>query len=151
MFSSPDEVTDVLIIGSGFAGLAAAIEAHNAGATVLIIEKMYAPGGNSIISDGGIAAAGTKLQKKYGIEDSPGLMYRDMLKAALSLNYPDLVRELTEHSNEVFQWTIDYLRVEYLDRVDIFGGHSVPRCYTPVGVSGSTIIKRQLCYTTVII
>ena len=59
-----DEIADVVIIGSGFAGLTAAIEAHNYGASVIILEKMNAPGGNSIISDGGIAAAGTIFQKK---------------------------------------------------------------------------------------
>ena len=42
MFSDWDEITDVLIIGSGFAGLAAAIEACNAGASVIILEKMHA-------------------------------------------------------------------------------------------------------------
>lgn len=140
----PDEITDVAVIGSGFAGLAAAIEAYNAGASVIILEKMSAPGGNSIISDGGIAAAGTEMQKKLGITDSPELMYQDMLKAGLSINYPDLVRQVTEHSNVVLQWTIDYLGVEYMDRLDIFGGHSVPRCLTPVRVSGATIIKQQL-------
>ncbi|MFC1930178.1 flavocytochrome c [Chloroflexota bacterium] len=139
-----DEVTDVIVIGSGFAGLAAAIEACNAGASVIILEKMSAPGGNSIISDGGIAAAGTEIQKKFGIKDSPKLMYQDMLKAGLGINYPDLVRQVTEKSNEVLQWTIDYLSVKYMDRLDIFGGHSVPRCLTPVGVSGSAIIKQQL-------
>lgn len=139
-----DEITDVVIIGSGFAGLAAAIEAHNGGASVIILEKMSSPGGNSILSDGGIAAAGTAMQKKAGIEDSPELMYRDMLKAGLGLNHPELVREVTERSNEVFQWSIDYLGVEYLYRVDTFGGHSAPRCYTPIGVSGSKIIKRQI-------
>jgi len=144
MFSDRDEITDILIIGSGFACLAAAIEACNAGASVVILEKMHAPGGNSIISDGGIAAAGTEMQRKSGIKDSPSLMYRDMLKAGLSINYPDLVRQVTEKSNEVLQWSIDYLGVQYMDRIDIFGGHSVPRCYTPVGVSGSAIIKRQL-------
>ncbi|MFC1953445.1 flavocytochrome c [Chloroflexota bacterium] len=144
MFSEQDDVTDVLIIGSGFAGLTAAIEAHNAGATVVILEKMHAPGGNSIISDGGIAAAGTKMQKTIGIEDSFELMFEDMLKAGLYLNHPELVRELVKQSNEVFQWSIDYLGIEYMDRVDIFGGHSVPRCYTPIGVSGSTIIRKQL-------
>ncbi|MFC1920376.1 flavocytochrome c [Chloroflexota bacterium] len=139
-----DEIADVVIIGSGFAGLTAAIEAHNYGASVIILEKMAAPGGNSIISDGGIAAAGTSFQKKEGIEDSPDIMYDDMLKAGLGLNHPELVREVTEKSNEVFQWSIDYLGVQYLDRVDTFGGHSRPRCYTPEGVSGSSIIKQQL-------
>ena len=144
MYSDWDEITDVVVIGSGFAGLAAAIEVTNAGASVIILEKMNAPGGNSIISDGGIAAGGTEMQKKSGIIDSPELMYRDMLKAGLSINYPELVRQVTEKSSEVLQWSIDYLGVEYMDRLDIFGGHSVPRCLTPVGVSGSAIIKKQL-------
>jgi len=138
-----DEIADVVVIGSGFAGLTAAIEARNAGASVIILEKMKAPGGNSVISDGGIAAAGTLMQEKAGIKDSPELMYSDMLKAGLGLNYPELVREVAEKSNEVLQWSIDYLGVKYLDRVDQFGGHSVPRCYTALKVSGSTIIKQQ--------
>jgi flavocytochrome c len=139
-----DEIADVVVIGSGFAGLTAAIEARNAGASVIIIEKMKAPGGNSIISDGGIAAAGTLMQEKAGIKDSPELMYSDMLKAGLGLNHPELVREVVEKSNEVLQWSIEYLGVKYLDRVDEFGGHSVPRCYTALKVSGSTIIRQQL-------
>jgi len=144
VFSSWDEITDVVVIGSGFAGLAAAIETRNAGASVIILEKMSAPGGNSIISDGGIAAAGTKIQERFGIKDSSELMYQDMLKAGLGMNYPELVRQVTDKSNEILQWTINYLGVEYIDRLDIFGGHSVPRCLTPVGVSGATIIKQQL-------
>jgi flavocytochrome c len=144
MFSRWDETTDVVVLGSGFAGLAAAIEAYNAGVSVVIFEKMDAPGGNSIISDGGIAAAGTEMQKKLGIKDSAELMYRDMLKAGLSLNHPELVHKVTEKSNEILQWSIKYLGVHFMDRIDIFGGHSVPRCYTPVGVSGSAIIKQQV-------
>ncbi len=139
-----DEAVDVVVVGGGFAGLAAAIEARNGGALVTILEKMKAPGGNSIISDGGITAAGTPLQERDGIADSPELMYEDMLKAGLGLNHPDLVRIVAESSNEVFQWTIDYLGVEYMDRVDQFGGHSVPRCYTALNITGATIIKRQL-------
>jgi len=139
-----DETVDVVVVGGGFAGLAAAIEAKNGGASVTILEKMKAPGGNSIISDGGIAAAGSPMQEREGIIDSPELMYEDMLKAGLGLNHPDLVRIVAESSNEVLQWTVDYLGVEYMDRVDQFGGHSVPRCYTALDITGSTIIKRQL-------
>lgn len=139
-----DETVDVLVVGSGFAGLAAAIEARRAGASVTILEKMNGCGGNSIISDGGIAAAGTLMQEKHGIADSAELMYEDMIKAGLGLNHPDLTRQVAERSNEVFQWSIEYLGVEYMDRVDQSGGHSVPRCYTPLTISGSAIIKRQL-------
>jgi succinate dehydrogenase/fumarate reductase flavoprotein subunit len=88
-----DEVADIIVIGSGFAGLSAAIEARNAG---------------------------------------------------LGINYPELVRVVAEKANDAFEWSSDYLGVEYIDRVDVFGGHSVPRCYTAKNISGATIIKKQV-------
>ncbi len=137
-----NDTYDVVVVGAGFAGLAAAIEASNSGASVVVLEKMHAPGGNSTISDGGVAAAGTYLQAQLGIDDSPDLMYRDMLQAGLGLNHPALVREVASRSAEALQWSMDYLGVEYLERVDQFGGHSVPRCYTPIGVSGSSMVRQ---------
>ena len=139
-----DEEADIIVIGSGFAGLAAAIEAKNAGSSVMVLEKMKGYGGNSTISDGVMAAAGTSMQADIGIEDSAQLMYADMLQAGLGLNHPELVRTLTEKSNDVLQWTIEYLGVKYLHRVDQFGGHSVARCYTTHNRSGSAIIKQLL-------
>ena len=93
-----DEAADILVIGSGFAGLAAAIEAKNAGSSVIIIEKMKGYGGNSTISDGVMAAAGTPMQAKAGIDDSAELMYKDMIRAGLGLNHPDLVRTVADNS-----------------------------------------------------
>ncbi len=139
-----DMTVDVLIVGSGFAGLTAAIEARQHGLDVLIIEKMKNVGGNSIISDGGIAAPDTHLQHKHGIIDSKELMYQDMLHAGMGLNHRDLLLTLVSHAKSAFEWTIDLLDVPYLDRVDIFGGHSIARCYTPEGVSGSTIITKMM-------
>ncbi|MFW5861581.1 MAG: flavocytochrome c [Spirochaetota bacterium] len=139
-----DETFDVIVVGAGFAGLTAAIEASNAGARVVVLEKMKAPGGNSIISDGGVAAAGTRLQEQHGIEDSPELFYNDMLKAGLGLNHPGLLRVLTQNAAEAFRWSEEYLGVEYMDRVDRFGGHSVNRCYAAAGITGATIIRVML-------
>ncbi|MBU3129319.1 flavocytochrome c [Clostridium tagluense] len=140
--NSWDEVTDIVVIGSGFAGLTAAIEARNAGTSVIILEKMKAIGGNSIISDGGIAASETKIQKKFNISDSKDMMYADMLNAGDLINYPELVRVVVDNANDAFEWSQEYLGVEYLDRVDQFGGHCVPRCYTAKNISGATIIKK---------
>ncbi len=139
-----DEETDVVVIGSGLAGLAAAIEAGAAGSSVVILEKMKGFGGNSTISDGVVAAAGTPMQAESNIVDTPRRMYDDMVKAGLGLNQPELVRILTEQSSEALQWTIDVLGVKYRDRIDQFGGHSVPRCFTTHNHSGSAIIKQQL-------
>lgn len=139
-----DLETDVVVVGSGFAGLAAAIEARLAGCSVMVLEKMKGFGGNSTISDGCVAAAGTDFQSEAGIEDSPELMYQDMLAAGLGLNQPELVRIVTRKSNETFEWTRDFLEVEYQERVDRFGGHSLARSHATINRSGSDIIKQQL-------
>jgi len=135
---------DGLIIGSGFAGLSAAIEASQLGKNVLIIEKMKTAGGNSVISDGRIAAPNTDLQRSHGIKDSMSLMAKDMINAGLGLNDPILLNTMVENVKAAFDWTKNTLGVPYIDRVDIFGGHSVPRCYTPEGISGRTILKKML-------
>ena len=83
-----DENTDVVVIGSGLAGLAAAIEAATAGVEVVVFEKMKITGGNTRISDGALAAPGNYLQVKAGVEDSPDLFADDMVKAG-----PDRGRE----------------------------------------------------------
>ncbi len=135
---------EIIVIGSGFAGLAAAIEAAEAGRSVIVLEKMMAFGGNSAISDGGIAAPETDYQANAGIVDSPDLMYSDMLAAGEGLNYPELARVVADNAKDAFLWSRDSLGVKYMNRVDIFGGHSVPRCYTPELISGLSLIKNQL-------
>lgn len=132
---------DLIIIGSGFAGMTCAIEATRLGLHVLVIEKMAKIGGNSIISDGGIAAPDTDLQRTRKIEDSPERMAQDMLEAGQYRNDLSLVRLITTRAKDAFEWTRSVLSVNYLDRVDYFGGHFVPRCYSPEGLTGRTMIK----------
>lgn len=139
-----DETFDVVIVGSGFAGLAAAIEAHDAGATVKIIEKMATPGGNSWINGGQVATAGSALQKAQGIVDSPDLMYHDMLAAGLQLNYPALARAVAEQSNAAVEWTMQRLGAAYKDHINTMGGHSVPRVLQTANGHGSEIVGKQI-------
>ena len=139
-----DEEIDVIVVGSGLAGLAAAIEASLVGCSVIVLEKMKGFGGNSTISDGSMAAAGSDMQAKAGINDSSERMANDMIKAGLGLNHPDLVNTVAEHSVEAFTWTRDFLGVQFQDSVDQFGGHSVPRAHTTLHRSGADIIKQQL-------
>jgi len=138
-----DYETDVVVIGSGFAGLAAALEAHNAGAKVMILEKMKMPGGNSIINGGLIAAAGSAAQKKDGIKDSPEKMFQDMLKAGRGLSHPDLARMVAEQSNDTFEWTIK-IGAKYREKPLQLGGHSVARTFRTNNSSGSGIVQPML-------
>jgi flavocytochrome c len=139
-----DEQTDVIIIGSGLAGLAAAIEATAAGCAVVICEKMKITGGNTRISDGGLAAPGNYLQKQRGVEDSPERFVDDIMNAGLGLNHPELVQIVAEQGAEAIDWTRDELGVKYLDQLDRFGGHTAARSVTTRSHSGKDIIKAQV-------
>jgi flavocytochrome c len=138
-----DETYDVVIIGSGFAGLAAALEAKKAGASVAILEKMRTPGGNSIINGGVISAAGSPLQADKGIKDSPDLLMADMITTGQGLNDPALVKIVAESSIATVMWTINELGVRYKDGLTQEGGHSVPRMYSTYNQSGSAIVNQQ--------
>jgi flavocytochrome c len=139
-----DESADVIVIGSGFAGLAAAYEARKAGASVLVLEKMRTPGGNSIINGGIIAAAGNPIQKEKGIADSPELLMSDMITVGQGLNHPELVEIVAAESVSTVMWTISELGVKYKDGLTQEGGHSVPRMYSTHNQRGSPIVLQQL-------
>ena len=108
-----DAEYDVIVIGSGFAGLAAALEARKDCSSIIVLEKMRVPGGNSAISGGLVAAAGSPLQRAVGIKDSPELMAADMLRAGMDLNQTELVRIVAEQSAEALRWTIEELGIRY--------------------------------------
>lgn len=140
-----DATYDVIVIGSGFAGLAAALEAKKADANVVVLEKMVTPGGNSIINGGILTATGCPQQKMHGIEDSPELLEKDILAAGLYMNYMPKVRLLAQSALSNYEWTIKELGVEYLpDAIGQEGGHSVPRYVTTKNGSGSGIVNQQL-------
>ena len=132
---------DVIIVGSGIAGLRAGIACLEKGLDVQILEKMNKPGGNTSLSDGGVAAPGADLQIKRGIEDSTEQLKKDMLTAGKGLNDEALVDIVANGALDAFEWTRS-IGVTYMDRIDIFGGHSVKRCYTPESLSGRTMIQK---------
>src|SRR5690606_26323413 len=101
-----DEI-DLLVIGAGACGLAAAIAGADAGLDVAIVEKTERPGGNSALSTGSIPAAGSRFQREAGIEDDPETYFRDLMAIAGETDDPDLVRRLTEVSAETVEWLVD--------------------------------------------
>jgi succinate dehydrogenase/fumarate reductase flavoprotein subunit len=79
MPTSWDLEADVVVIGAGATGLAAAIKASDAGASVIVVEANYDVGGHAIVSGGNVPlGGGTSAQRKYGIEDSPERIFADL-------------------------------------------------------------------------
>ena len=140
-----DETVDVIVVGSGFAGLAAAIEAKKAGANVIVLEKMPTFGGNSIINGGILTATGCPQQKMHNIKDSVELLEKDILTAGNYMNYAEKVHFMASQALSNYEWTVNELGVEYLpDAIGQEGGHSVPRYVTTKNGSGSGIVQKEL-------
>ena len=135
-----DKIVDVIVVGSGFAGLAAALEAAEKGASVLLLEKMPVFGGNSAINGGAFAVAGSPLQEKEGIKDSPELMLQDMIKSGRGLSHVDLLKNIVYGTRPAFDFTVKY-GVKYKPFVQHFGGHSVPRIMQTVESTGGGITR----------
>ena len=134
-----DEETEVLVVGSGYAGLAAVYEAAKAGAAVRVIEKHKMAGGNSVYADGQIAVVGSAAQKAAGIEDSIETFMNDALTAGLNLNYKDKLQLVGEKSNEVFEWTVSEIGVEWAqDEATVAEGCSD---FDPDTASSTTNVK----------
>jgi succinate dehydrogenase/fumarate reductase flavoprotein subunit len=80
--------TDVVVVGAGGTGLAAAASAHDNGAEVIVLEKLAFTGGSTALSGGGISATGTKFQKAEGIEDSKD-SWMELWKERQATSNPD--------------------------------------------------------------
>jgi len=136
-----DEEYDVIVIGTGFAGLAAAAKAAQRGLSVLIVEKMGRIGGNSVINGGGMAVPNNHLQKKYGIKDSNELFIKDCLKAGLGINHVELLETIADRAFDAFNFSVE-CGAKWQDvKPAWFGGHSVARTIVTENMSGSGVIK----------
>jgi hypothetical protein len=136
-----DLEADVIVIGSGAAGLPAAIRAVEGGASVIVVEANYDVGGHAIVSGGHMAlGGGTSAQRKYGIEDSPDIVFSDLTDWSIvqpngspDFRYNDrqLMRAFADHCALTYEFLLAN-GVEFADKApDNHGasttGNSAPR------------------------
>jgi hypothetical protein len=130
-----DLEADFVVIGSGAAGLPAAIRAANRDVSVIVVDANYDAGGHALLSGGNVAlGGGTSLQKKYGIEDSPDLLFQDLTDWSVveSNGMPDyryndrgIQRALADNEALTFEFLVAN-GVVFADKApDTQGGHAI--------------------------
>jgi len=136
---NPTYDVDVLVIGGGGAGSSAAIEAHEAGANVMIVTKLRIGDANTMMAEGGIQAADKP-------NDSPAIHYLDAFGGGHFAAKPELLNKLVSDAPEAIQW-LDALGVEFDKTPDGTmvtthgGGTSRKRMHAAKDYSGAEIMR----------
>ena len=134
-----DYDVDVLVIGGGGAGASAAIEAHEAGANVMIVTKLRIGDANTMMAEGGIQAADKE-------NDSPVQHYLDAFGGGHFAAKPELVKRLVMEAPDAIKW-LNGLGVEF-DKEESGrmitthgGGTSRKRMHAAKDYSGAEIMR----------
>lgn len=124
---------DVIVIGSGAAGLSAALAANEAGAErILVAEAEGIVGGSSRLSGGLMMGAGTRYQRAIGIEDEWEALFHDYMTLNQWQVEAGVVERLTQRAGAAVEWLGD-LGVEFYDQLVYGGDETKPRVHCPIG------------------
>ncbi|HKT20266.1 MAG TPA: FAD-dependent oxidoreductase [Stellaceae bacterium] len=132
---------DIVVVGSGATGMPAAIVAREAGCAVILVEAEADIGGHAIVSGGNVPlGGGTSAQKKYGIADTPDLLFGDLTDWSVvePNGFPDyryndreIIRAFADWSAPTFEFLLAHGVVFAAKAPDQRGGgavgNSVPR------------------------
>ncbi|MFA7584969.1 MAG: FAD-dependent oxidoreductase [Novosphingobium sp.] len=129
---------DVIVVGGGAAGMCAAIEAHLAGAKVMILEADTKLGGATALSGGVFYAADTSVQRARGYADSADAMFDYVMTLNQWRVKPDLFRIICDGSGPCLEWLIELGAVFPPEQLVKGGVETVPRAHPSAG-AGSGI------------
>lgn len=122
--------SDILVIGGGMAGMTAAIQAADDGASVILIEKLGVFGGSTTRSEGYVMGAGTDYQKEQGVNDSADAFYKDIMSVydIEPLLNADLIKKVIYDSADLITFLQENdVKFEKLVAVSTFEPRATPR------------------------
>ena len=135
-----EESVPVVIIGAGACGLTAALAAKERGADVLVLERDEKPAGSTSLSTGLIPAAGTRLQRALGIDDSPEQLAQDIIAKAKGQNDPAIVEVVARMSGPTIDWLNEVHAVAFsLVQGFMYPGHSRLRMHGTPNRTGTEL------------
>ena len=140
--------TEIVVIGGGGAGLAAAVQANQLGSKVLVLEKMGKVGGNTILAGGALNAVNDRSEQAIAYNDSVEWHYTQTLSGGDYQGDPLLVHTLVSNAWDGVQWLMD-LGMEFQDETaglfTVTGG-LWPRAHKPVEPLGTGFFKAYMNY-----
>lgn len=136
---------DVIVIGAGGAGMAAAVQANQNGASVIVIEKQASIGGNTILSGGAFNAVKDGSEEAIANEDSVEKHYEQTIKGGDSEGDPELVRTMVENAYDGLEW-LKSMGMEFKEGVFTVTGGLWPRAHKPVDPVGTGFFKTYQKY-----
>lgn len=123
---------DAVVVGSGGAGLTAALQAHELGLNVVVLEKNEKTGGNTSRASSGMNASESLVQLDEGIIDNNRDFYEETLKGGGLLNDRAMLKYFANHSALAISWLMKYgIR---LTDLTITGGMSKKRAHRPASM-----------------
>ena len=132
---STSQQPDAIVIGSGLAGMAAALNILDRGGRVVMIEKEHLLGGNS-----NKASSGINAYSNATVGDSLDIFKNDTIRSAGESAREDLISTLVSNSADAVEWLKTRVGVD-LSLTAQLGGHSAKRTHRPSnGMAGAEII-----------
>ncbi|GIW05554.1 MAG: fumarate reductase flavoprotein subunit [Dehalococcoidia bacterium] len=136
-----DIEADVVVVGAGGCGVTAALAAGERGASVLLIDRDHRPVANTARSGGMIPAAGTRLQRAAGIEETPEHFAENILAKNHGQSDPEQTLHLARTATTLVDWLIDrhHLRLE-LATDFLYPAHTEYRMHCPPERTGAALL-----------
>ena len=144
-----EKTVDVVVLGAGGAGVAAAIEAVDAGASVALLEKMPQIGGTTATSQGMIGAYESKFTKELGVHYTFEEMYGNLMSNASYRLDPELTAVTIEKSGETIDWMADRLGMNFYDVIVGYGPLQMMHLVEGAGGAMKTAMETALAGSSV--
>lgn len=137
---------DVVVLGAGGAGMAAAVTAHQAGKSVIVIEKTSQMGGNTMLAGGALNAVDEGSELALKNNDSVEFHYTQTFNGGDQQGNPELVRMLVEQAWDGVEW-LKSLGMEFIEgETFTVAGGLWPRAHRPVEPEGYGFFKTYQAY-----
>ena len=141
--------TDVVVLGAGGAGVAAAVEAYDNGAKVVLLEKLAAIGGTTATSQGMLGAYESKKTKEMDVHHTFEEMYTNLMNNASYRLDPQLTTVTIEKSGETMDWLGDRLGMNIYDVIVGYGPLKMMHLIEGAGPAMKTAMEASLAGTDV--